>query len=303
MPLYVAKEGGLFEKEGLQLDWVDVGTGPRSTAAVMGGSADIAVIGLFEVIRSASEGAGLVAICSNFNTYPQTLTLTNEAIGKAGITPGMNIDEKVKRLKDMRIGISSPGSTTDALIRSVLLARGYDPDKYVTLQPLGGNTALYAAFKQRVIDGFVWTAPEPQLAMLENLGQIVVDPLSGETPEFKGVVFSVMVSSRDTIKARPQVLRGAVRAMAAAMKLIHENPDKARELTRRSFPNVNEQAFNLGFKQYLVGIPKSPVTTPEEVTRTTEWRRAIDKNLKTAPYEAVVYADFAKEAARDILGK
>ncbi len=300
MPLYVAKEGGLFEKEGLLLDWVDVGTGPRSTAAVMGGSADIAVIGLFEVVRSASQDAGMVGISTNLNAYPQTLTLTNEAIAKAGITPGMHIDEKVKRLQGLRIGISSPGSTTDALIRTVLQARKYDPDKYVTLQPLGGDTALYAAFKQKVIDGFVWTAPLPQLAVLEKLGQIVVDPLSGETPEFKDVVFSVMITSRDSIKTKPKILRGAVRAMTAAMKLIHENPDKARELTRRSFKAVNEEAFNLGFKQYLAGIPKSPVITPAQVTKTTEWRQIVDKTLKPVPYETVVYTDFAKEAEKDI---
>jgi NitT/TauT family transport system substrate-binding protein len=303
MPLYVAKEGGLFEKEGLQLDWVDVGSGPRSTAAVMGGSADITVIGLFEVIRSAAEGADLVGICRNFDTYPQTLTLTNEAIAKAGIASGMNIDEKVKRLKDLRIGISSPGSTTDGLIRSVLVARGYDPDKYVSLQPLGGNTALYAAFQKNVIDGFVWTAPEPQRAVLEKLGHIIVDPLTGETPEFQGVIFSVLVASRDAIKAKPQVLRGAVRAMTAAIKLIHDDPEKARMLTRRSFMDVDEAAFNLGFKEYLAGIPDSPVITPEQVTKTADWRRMIDKKLKPAPYEAVVYPGFAVEAAKDILGK
>lgn len=173
-----------------------------------GGSADITIIGLFEVIKSAAQGAGLIGISSNFNVYPQTLTLTNDAIAKAGITPKMHIDEKIKRLQGMRIGISSPGSTTDALIRTVLLARGFDPDKYVTLQPLGGDNALYAAFKQKAIDGFVWTAPVPQMAMVEKLGQIVVDPLTGEAPEFKDVIFSVMVASRDAIKSKPDVLRG-----------------------------------------------------------------------------------------------
>lgn len=91
--------------------------------------------------------------------------------------------------------------------------------------------------------------------------------------------------------------------MTAAMKLIHDDPEKARMLTRRSFKEVNETAFNLGFDEYLPGVPKSPLVTPAQVTRTTEWRQMIDKSLKAAPYESVFFTEFAQAAEKDIMGK
>jgi NitT/TauT family transport system substrate-binding protein len=81
------------------------------------------------------------------------VALSNEAIEKVGITPDMKIDEKIKRMQGLKIGMSSSGSSTDTLIRALFLARGYDPDKVVNLQPLGNGAALLDAFEKKLIDG------------------------------------------------------------------------------------------------------------------------------------------------------
>ena len=134
----------------------------------MGGSAEMSPMALFHVLKSSAAGGDLVAIMPIFNVYGMTLVLSNKAIAASGITPGMAIDDKVRRLRGLKIGISSPGSSTDALIRSLFLARGMDPDQQVQLLPIGNGPALLAAFEKGLCDGFVYTAPQPEIVALKN---------------------------------------------------------------------------------------------------------------------------------------
>jgi NitT/TauT family transport system substrate-binding protein len=303
MTLHIANRGGFFEKEGLKLDWVDLASGPRSTAAVMSGSADFTSISILEAIQAASRGGNLIAFCAGFSAYPMTLVLSKEAAAKAGITKSQSVDEKVKRLKGLTIAISSPGASTDALIRSLLLHRGMNPDKDIVIQPIGNGTAMYAAFKKKVIDGFVWVAPLPQLAEEEGLGIIAVDPLDGDVKELNEVPYSVLATSHETLQGKPDLIKRITRAVTRAIKLVHTNPEEARKLVRMSFPKVDEKAFNESFDEYARNVPKTPVISEAQVANTVKWRKVTDPTLGNVSFNKVVFPDFSQAAAKDLLSE
>lgn len=302
-PLHVAINGGFFKQEGLEVDWVNVASGPRTAAAIMSGSAHLAPLGFFEVIKTAMEGGNLVALSTEYNTYAMTLVLSKDALAKTGITENMPIDEKIKRLNGLRIGISSAGSSTDAFARSLFLARNLNPDQQIKLQPIGDGAAIYAAFERGLTDGFVWSAPMPELAVVKGLGQIAISPFRNEVPELKDVAYGVLVTSRETLAKEPALLRSAIRAYTRALKLIKENPEEARRLVRMRFPDVDEGAFNLAFDTYRRGIPDTAVITPEQVQHTVDWRNLGAKSPITGKYETVVAPEIAKEAMKDVFGK
>jgi NitT/TauT family transport system substrate-binding protein len=162
-PIYIAQAAGFFAEEGIDIDWVTVSGGNRAAAAVMGGSAEIAPFALVHVIKSQQEGGTLVAVASVYQVFAMPLVLSNAALKKTGITPAMPIDEKVKRLAGLRIGITSPGGSSDALLRSLFLARGMDPDKVVSIQPFGNGASNLAALEKNLIDGFIYPSPAPDL--------------------------------------------------------------------------------------------------------------------------------------------
>ncbi len=302
-PLHVAINAGYFKQEGLDVDWVNVASGPRTAAAIMSGSAHIAPLGFFEVIKTAMEGGNLVALSTEYNTYAMSLVLSKDAMAKTGITEKMPIDEKVKRLNGLRIGISSAGSSTDAFARSLFLARNLNPDQQIKLQPIGDGAAIFAAFERGLTDGFVWSAPMPELAVVKGLGQIAISPFRNEVPELKDVAYGVLVTSRETLAKEPALLKSAIRAYTRALKLIKDNPEEARRLTRMRFSDVDEAAFNLAFDTYRRGIPDSAVITPEQVQHTVEWRNLGAKSPISAKYETVVAPEIAKEAMKDVFGK
>src|SRR5258707_8741080 len=114
-PVYVARGAGLFAEEGLDADWVNVGSGTKQAASVMGGSGEMTPLALMHAIKSQAAGADLVAFANILSDWSMTVVLSNEAITKAGIAPGMAGDDKIKRLARLKLGITSPRSRTAAL--------------------------------------------------------------------------------------------------------------------------------------------------------------------------------------------
>jgi NitT/TauT family transport system substrate-binding protein len=295
-PLYVASAGGFFAKEGLDVQWLSVNGGTRQAAAVMGGSAEITPLGLMHVIKSEAEGGSLVAFADSFDSYAMSVVVSNEAMQKAGLDPAMPIDEKVKRLSGLKLGITSPGSSTDLLVRSLFLARGLDPDKALELQPFGTGPAMLAAFEKKISDGFVFAAPWPDLVVAKGLGKVVIDPFTNEIPELENVPYIVMVTSRQTWEREPETIKAVTRALTATYAFIHEHPKETIEYIRPSFKNVDPEIFTKVAQKHLVGVPKTPVITREQVERTTAWMNLGASKKVTASFDDVVVSEPARDA-------
>lgn len=299
-PFYVARGGGFFAKEGIDAEWVNVNSGTRQAASIMGGSADMTPMAFLHVIKARGEGADIVAIGDVFDVYGMTIVLSNEAIARKGIKLDMSIDEKVKRLEGLKIGISSPGSSTDALIRSVLVARGYDPDKTVSLLPFGAGTSILAAFEKKLTDGVVYVAPIPEIIEQKGLGKTIINPFKNEVPELVNVPFVVTATSRATLEKKPDLMRRAMRALAKAMDFAQTHPAETAKIMRQYFPDLDETLFQTVVETYRKATPRSPVLTREQVDKTVAWMNIGAKTRVSAKFEDVVDDRLAKEALANV---
>lgn len=300
---HLALGGGFYKEEGLDVGVVDVGSGPRQAAALMGGSSEFTSLGFIHVLKSISQGGTLVAIAPSLNLLDIQLVLGNDALQKTGITMAMPLDEKVKKLKGLKLAITTPGSTTDTWLRSLLKVRGLDADKDVIVQPVAGGTPMLAALSKKATEGFVWGAPQSHEAVQQGVGKIVVDPFNETIPEIVGVPYTVIITSRDTLKNKPEVLRAAVRALTKAMKFAHDKPDEARAILHKDFPEIQEPILEKAWKDYGKAIPTSPIITPEQVAKTQAWLNLTQPKPINLSYETAFYPDFAKQAEAEILGK
>lgn len=301
--LYVAQHAGYFKDEGLDLDLVAVNSGPKVAASVQGGSAELGGLGCFEVASAVANGSNLTLLTSTYNRAPLSVVLSNDAVAKTGITQGMPIDERLKRMHGLHIGITSPGSATDLLIRSLYLARHMDPDKELTLQPVGTDQAMLAAFEKHVIDGLVFGAPIPQLAVQKKLGQIVISPFDDNIPELDQVMFVCLTATRDALTQKADIIYPAMRAVTKAMKLLRTQPDEARRFTRMTYNTIDEDLFNAAFATYLKGVPESPVISPTQMETTLAWRNIGMSPPLNMKYDTIVSPDMAQRATREIMEK
>src|SRR6476620_1166084 len=224
---YVSEAGGLYAQEGYDLDSVNVSSGPRQVASIMGGSADVAPLGLQLVVQAAQRGGNIVAICAGYNILRMSILLSNDAISKAGITDGMSTDEKVRRMKGLRIGITTPGSGTDDMTRALLRGRGMNPDRDITIQPLVTAETMLASLERGSSDGFCFTSPIPEYAVSKGWGKIIIEPLNGDVPEAANVPYIIMATRPEVIARKRPMLLAMVRCWTKAMDFVRDNPREA----------------------------------------------------------------------------
>ncbi len=300
-PFYVAEAGGLFAEEGIKLDWVDVGAGSRQIAAVAGGSAQVAIVGMQPAITARQNGADLVVVASLFNAYPIQLVLSNAALEKTGIKPEMSIDEKVERLNGVSIAVTGIGSTTDVMLRSWLIARGKNPEEALTIQPLGNPGAMYAAFQQGAIDGFVLGAPHPEQAETDGLGKLVIDPLDGSVPEVNGVPYTGVIVNGSLVEQNAELIEKITRVVAKAIKLIADDPKAASAHVKTFFPQTDSALFDSFEPKYQVNAAKTPVISREAYDKLIEWIKITAETEPTVTYDDFVVSSFAEKAEAEIL--
>jgi NitT/TauT family transport system substrate-binding protein len=300
---YVAIGAGYYKEEGIDPEIVYVASGTRQAAAAMGGSADITQVGLPHGLEAVAHGGTLVAIGTAFDKYPIALVLTNDAIKRMGITPTMSLDEKIKRLHGLRIGITSPGSSTDEFMRTIMQVRGMDPATAVRLQPIGIGAPMVAATEGGSIDGFAYMSPFIDMIVSKGEGQIIADPMQDNVPEYKDVPYQVILTSRNTLASRRPVLLATERALTKAMKLCRDDPAAAKRIVRAFVTDSSDADYSAAFDTYVKGVPTTPVISRAQVANTLKMVNLAEKAPIDPPFEKVVDNSLAEQAAKDILGK
>jgi NitT/TauT family transport system substrate-binding protein len=244
-----------------------------------------------------------VGISTAFDVYPIALVLSNDAIKRLGITDTMSLDDKIKRVKGVRIGITSPGSSTDEFMRTIMLVRGMDPSRDVQLQPIGIGAPMVAAMQAGSTDGFAFMSPFTNIAVTRGIGQIIADPITGELPEYRDVPYQVITTSRATLAAKRPLLLHVVRALTRAMQFAHQDIEGSRRIARTFFQDTPEAEFNTAFDNYIRAVPATPIISQAQVEKTVQMVNLTEKTPISATYDQVVSADLSREAAKDILGK
>jgi NitT/TauT family transport system substrate-binding protein len=120
LPLYLARDSGIFEKKGLKLSWTNPGSNEKLLAAMKNGEGDIFVVSSNHAIQNNATGGPALTIVAN-SGYNYSVLLVDSAITRP------------EDLRGKKVGTGEPGSTPDRLTRLALRKLGIDPDRDVTL--------------------------------------------------------------------------------------------------------------------------------------------------------------------------
>ena len=293
----IAIDGGFFAQEGLVADPVIFDSGTRQSAAIMSDGGAVGPVGLIHNIKASAAGGSLVAISRLFDVMDVYVVMSNAALQKTGITADMPVDEKVRRMRGLRIGITGPGSTVDTAVRALFKARGMDPDKEVSLLPLGAPSNMIAAMEKNATDAFAYPAPWPSIAANRGLGKVMIDPFNDQIPEIRGVPFNIVATSRDLIAKDPALVEKIVRVFTRAMKFAKDDPEGAKRIMRKRFPDLDETVFNTLWASYRKALPEDPVITPTQFEVTQKWLNLTAQPPFAETYDKVVYNKAANAAS------
>ena len=267
MPAWVAKDAGIFEKNGLDVQLVFFTGGTTAVMALVSADTPIAQLAGPAVVHSVIAGSDATLIAGGVTSLNYYL------LSRAEIkTP--------EQLKGGTVAISRFGSASDFIARFALSKIGLTPGKDVTLVQIGSTTARVDATLTGRVQATVVNPPASIIA--EKRGMNILADL----PKL-GLVYqhTTAATTKKYIREHRDVVMRYVKSQLEAVHLIYTDKEASlralsryigrnldREVLEKTWENMRSEAV-LPKKQYpsveglktiLAAEPKGKSFKPED---------------------------------------
>ena len=222
LPFFIGENKGYFTSEGLTLgERPRLGTGAKVAAALLSGSIDIAGSVMTDALNLYKTNNTTRVIGSLVNTYYVDIIAGATMPRTADSAP---VSDRIASLKGKKIGITGPGSGTEALVKYLFHQAGLDAARDATLVNLGSDaSAALGALTQRRVDVLSFPQPVGQLATAAGAGRLYISPAAGDVPELKNATHGVIITTQSVIDQKGKALAAFLRAVAKSQALIHND--------------------------------------------------------------------------------
>jgi NitT/TauT family transport system substrate-binding protein len=225
LPLSITERLGYFKDAGLEVEIADVQSGARALQSLVGGSAEVGVGTFDHTIQMQAKGQPVVAV-TQYGRYPGFVlgTIASKSIAYRG----------PQSLKGLKIGVTSPGSSTHFMAAYMLVRSGLKADD-ASFVGTGVTSTAVAAARRAEIDAIVSSDPMMSLMQGEGLVKVVADT---RTPEGTQDVYGgpypggVVYTTPTFIEKNPRTVQAIVTAFVRALKWMsmHTPEDIARAM-------------------------------------------------------------------------
>lgn len=263
-PLYVADGAGYFKDEKVDVAISNVKDGAAVVTAIMSADADIAGVGANAIFAARDKKQPVVLLTPMSTEYTSVIFGRKELFEKKGITANSTMAQKIEALKGAKIGVIYFNGAQHTMFRFLMSRYGNaELDKVSEVVPIGDAGATLAAMTRGLIDVTAFSPPVPQRALTEGYGMVLLDPIKGEIPETRGMVFTAMAVTESAAVKKKAELGAFVRAIDKANKLIHADIAKAGQAARKHMSSMQSDLYEAGVRAMVPATPKTPEVSIE----------------------------------------
>ena len=276
-PLWFAKETKLFEKRGLDVRLVGMGTGSVSLRALIANDLEIASLSGSGLVQAALQGADTIILSAAIDGFVFKVFGAPEMTGPA-------------QLKGKKLGISRYGATSDFAVRLALKKWGLNPERDVNILQIGTTQDTLRAMQTRMLDAGVLSGTASLMARKAGFRELA---------DLAELGLHYPMAPIGTTKSYIQKNEGLVKEfMLAYIEAIHDfkrNKEAAlkvlKKYTRNDDPEVLEDSYSNYANKYL----PLPMPTPDGIrTILTELSTTVPA-AKNADSEQFVAYKIARE--------
>ncbi|ARP93011.1 ABC transporter substrate-binding protein [Bordetella genomosp. 13] len=295
---YVALKLGYFGENGLEVEYLNSQSGPRTNQLLAAG----------QILFGATAATAAPALTLSGKPaalvfgFDRKLTYANLIVRREDYDSG-----KVRTLQDLagkRVGATQPQSST-WLMAVYLMQKAGVGDK-VDIRPLGDLATMLGALKTGSVSASMATMSMMEQAQQEGWGVPIFDATTEASwQEFMGgdVPGIAALTLRDTIEKRPEVVQAFVSGLVKAQDYITAH--SAAQITDAIYDDYLS-AFPRQAIEKTLGVYKQTVflndniITQDAYARMTavmgDGRQYSNEELKNAPYDRCVDMRFVRRA-------
>lgn len=280
LPGWVAKDAGIFERNGLDVQLIFFTGGTTAMLALVSGDVPITQVAGPAVVNSGLAGADVVFVAAGITSLNYWL------MGKPGIkTP--------EQLKGGTVAISRFGSATDSIARFALKRIGLTPGKDVTLVQVGSGPARLDAALTGKVSAAVINPPSNFIALKHGLTLLADVAKMGLVFQHTGAV-----TTRKFISEHPDTVRKYVKSQVDAVHRIWTNKEAGvRALARFMGRGVERDILEKSWEGILTEslLPKKQYPSLEGLKTVIDEIAERDPRAKAAKPEHFVDLSFIRE--------
>lgn len=244
---WIAKEAGLYQRHGLDVERIYIASGPRAIQTMVGGGIDIAAFGGAAAIDARLAGADTVYVA-----IP-----VNRLIFFTVVAP------HIKGVEDLRgkvVGATRIGTLTDYFTRVYLRQSGLVPDRDVTIRGTGGLPETLAALKAGQIQAGTFGFPAVLHAQAAGF-RVLVDytTLGYRYP------LSTVAVTQSMIRTRESAVRGFLAAYVEGIHRFRTDPAFAMKVIGKYTQTTDRKMLEETHKVYAPAFERAPYPDPEDL--------------------------------------
>jgi NitT/TauT family transport system substrate-binding protein len=236
-PLWFAKETKLFEKRGLDVELVGMGTGSVSLRALIARDLEIASLSGSGLVQAALQGADTVILSAAINGF------IFKVFGAPDITTPA-------QLKGKKLGVSRYGATSDFAVRLALKKWGLNPDRDVSILQIGTSQDTVRAMQTKMLDAGVLSGTSSLIARKAGFREL------GDLAEL-GLHYPMapIGTTRSYLQKNEAVIKEFMLAYIEAIHDYKRNKEAAlavlKKYTRNNDREVLEDSYTDAARKYL----------------------------------------------------
>lgn len=271
-PLWFAKETKLFEKHGLDVRLVGMGTGSVSLRALIAKDLEIASLSGSGLVQAALQGADTIILSAALDGF------VFKVFGAPEIT-------SPAQLKGKNLGVSRYGATSDFAVRLALKKWGLNPERDVNILQIGTTQDTLRAMQSKRLDAGVLSGTASLLARKAGFREL------GDLADL-GLHYPM--APLGTTRAYIQKNEGLVKEfMLAYIEAIHDfkrNKEAALKVLKKYTRNDDLEVLEDSYSYYANKYLALPMPTVDGIrTILTELSTTVPAAKNADPEQFVAY--------------
>jgi NitT/TauT family transport system substrate-binding protein len=275
LPVWLAKDTGIFSKHGLDVEIIFMRGGALITMGILSGELQLSGVGAESVVAAKIEGGDAVLLACPLDTDLVYLIARPEI-------------KTADQLRGKATAVTRLGSSIHFYLRAALKYLGMDADKDMTILQLGGGPEIGAALESGRIAAGILTI-RYALPFLQRGWPVLID-LSKTDLKYPP---SCVGSSRNFVRKNPNTVERFLKAYTEAIRVIKTDPALAKRIYAKEYRESDPMIIDKVVTVYA-GLFKSIPTVPASGLETVIRELAARKPL---PGDAFRQPDFYKDDA------
>jgi len=280
LPAWVAKDSGIFAKNGLDVQLIFFTGGTTAILALVSGDVPITQVSGPGLVSSALAGSDSVFIASGITSLNYVL------MGKPGV-------KTAEHLKGGTLAISRFGSATDSIARFALRRLNLTPGKDVTLVQVGSGPERLSAVLTGKVSAAVINPPSSFIAEKRGLAAVADVAKMGLVFQHTGAA-----TTRRYIKEHGDIVRRYVRShLEAVHKMWTDKEATIKALSRYMGSGLDRETLEKSYENVMTEAMYSKKQYPslEGLKTVIDDLAERDPRAKTVKPEQFVDATFIRE--------